>query len=66
MLCLRSTSDFKLWSFDVPAAFAKGMTFEELSKLTGTQLRSVQFDLRAEGIRLLRQIPGFETVESVD
>lgn len=45
------------------AAFAKGMTFTELSELTGTQLRSEQFDLRGEDIRLLRQIPGFESVD---
>ena len=56
---------FKLWSFDVAAAFAKGMTFSELSKLTGTELRSVQFDLRGEDIRLLRQIPGFENFDPI-
>ena len=52
--------DFALFSFDVGAAFAKGMTFKELSELTGQPLREVQFDLTAEDVKLLRLIPEFK------
>ena len=41
------------------------MSFSELSKLTGTQLRSVKFDSRGEDTRVLQQIPGFENVDPV-
>ena len=51
---------YKLFSFDVSTAFAKGMTFKELSSLTGQPLRAVQFDLPAEDVAILRTIPGFE------
>ncbi len=54
---------FVLFSFDVSSAFAKGMTFAELSRLTGEALRSVQFDLDREDVKLLRRIPGFETFD---
>ena len=52
--------DFELFSMDVGSAFAKGMTFEELSRLTGEQLRAVEFDLTSEDVKILRLIPGFE------
>ena len=52
--------DFVLFSFDVSQAFAKGMPFEELSKITGEPLRAVEFDLRGEDVDFLRLIPGFE------
>ena len=52
--------DFELFSFDVSKAFAKGMTFEELSRITGEPLRQVQFELTPEDALLLRKIPGFE------
>ena len=49
-----------LFSLDVSKAFAKGMTFEELSRLSGQPLRTVQFELAAADIPLLKRIPGFE------
>ena len=52
--------DMTLFSFDVSSAFAKGMTFKELSELTGQPLREVQFELTAEDVLLLRKIPGYE------
>ena len=55
--------DMVLFSFDVSAAFAKGMTFKELSELTGDPLRCVQFELAAEDVLLLRRIPGFENFD---
>ena len=37
--------DFVLFSFDISQASAKGATFEEIAKRTGTELRNVEFDL---------------------
>ena len=51
---------FELFSFDVSVAFAKGMTFQELSELTGEPVRSVQCELAPEDVTMLRTIPGFE------
>ena len=51
---------FILFSFDVSQAFAKGWTFEELSKLTGTSCRAVQFDVPKADLDCLNQIRGFE------
>ena len=42
--------DFVLFSFDVSQAFAKGLTFEEYARLTGTQLRQVEFDVAADDV----------------
>merc|ERR1712023_412962 len=36
------------------------MTFEELSALTGCELREVQFDIPFKDLDLLRQIPDFK------
>ena len=52
--------DFVLFSFDVSQAFAKGLTFEEYARLTGTQLREVEFDVASEDVALVRKLPGFE------
>ena len=35
------------------------MTFEELARLTGEQLRHVEVDLDAEDVALIRQLPGY-------
>lgn len=51
--------DFQLCSSDVSAAFAKGMTFEELSKLIGMALRKVELILTGEDVALLRRLPGY-------
>ena len=61
--CTVQEDGFVLFSLDVGSAFAKGMTFEELSKLTGEPLRAVEFDLSPEDVKILRQIPGFETFD---
>ena len=52
--------DWFQWSFDVPQAFAKGMTFQEMSKLTGDPIRSVQVLLRPDDVEVIRAIPGYE------
>ncbi len=52
-------SDWVLFSFDVSAAFAKGLSFKELSELTGEPLRVVQFELHPDDIKLLREISGY-------
>ena len=51
--------DFVLFSLDVSQAFAKGLTFEEYARLTGTQLRQVEFDISADDVALVRKLPGF-------
>ena len=53
--------DCVLFSSDVSQAFAKGMTFEEYARVTGTQLRAVEFEVTAEDAELIRKLPGFET-----
>jgi hypothetical protein len=55
--------DFELFSFDVSKAFAKGMTFEELARLSGEPLRHVQFELAPEDVLLLKKLPGFENFD---
>lgn len=52
--------DLILFSFDVRQAFAKGLTFEELCKLTGAECRSVRFDVPKQDLDCLQQIKGFE------
>ena len=49
---------YELWSADVGQAFLRGLTFAEISRLTGEPLRQVQFDLPAGSVPLLRQLPG--------
>ena len=56
--------DFINFSFDVSKAFAKGMTFKEISELTGEPLRAVEFYLSEEDCQLLRLIPGYEDFNS--
>ena len=51
-------SDFVLFSFDASQAFAKEMTFAEISALTGVELREVQFDVPAADLKVLQQVPG--------
>ena len=54
--------DCKPLPFGVSAAFAECMAFEDLSKLIGTQLCSVQIVLRGVDMRLLRQSPVVQSV----
>ena len=58
-----NNEDWVLFSFDVSQVFAKGMTFEELSRLTGQTLRVVEFDLDYEDAILIRTIPGYENFD---
>ena len=51
--------DYIMFSADVSQAFAKGLTFEELARLTGQPLRAVEFDLSAADVELLRELPGY-------
>ena len=55
--------DFVFFSYDVSQAFAKGMTFKELSELTGTELREVQFDIPSSDVAILKRIAGFENFD---
>ena len=48
--------NFILFSFDVRLAFANGLTFEELSKLTRIESRAVQFDVFRHDLQCLRKI----------
>lgn len=52
--------EWLLFSFNVSAAFAKGLTFEELSQLTGEPLRRVQVELSEQDVAVVRTVPGFE------
>ena len=54
---------FELFSFDVSKAFAKGMSFEELARLTGEPLRQVQFEVAPGDVAVIRKIPGFESFD---
>ena len=51
---------FILFSFDVSQAFAKGLAFDTMSKLTGTECRAVQFDVPKADLDCLKQICVFE------
>ena len=55
-----ATRKWTLWSLDVSHAFLKGLTFEQVSKMTGTPLRSVQLVLPKDAAALLQKIPGYE------
>ena len=57
--------DLVLFSFDVSQAFAKGLTFEEIARLTGTPLREVEFDLSPEDVDLIRRLPGYADFDPV-
>ena len=54
-----------LFSFDVSQAFAKGMTFEELSAFSGQDVRKVEFDAPKVDIEGLREFPDFRDFEPV-
>ena len=50
---------------DISAAFLQGVTYEELSELTGEPLREVNFILPAYCIPFLKKVPGFEDFNPV-
>ena len=49
-----ATTRRTLFSMDISAAFLKGLTFKEISNITGETLRNVQFDFPAADAWLLR------------
>ena len=55
-----ATKRWLLWSLDVSQAFLKGLTFEEVSRMTGTPLRSVQLTLPKGAAAILQKLPGYE------
>ena len=55
---------YTLFSMDISAAFLKGMTYDEIARVTGEPLRSVQFDFPAKDAWLLRQLPGLEDYDN--
>ena len=56
---------FILFSFDVSQAFAKGMTFEELSALSGQDIRKVEFDVPKVDIDWFQQLLDFKDYDPV-
>lgn len=49
--------EFILFSFDVHQAFAKGMAFEELSEISGQNVRKVEFDVPKADLECPKQLP---------
>ena len=49
---------WEVGSADISSAFIRGLTFEEMSKLTGKQLRSAAFILPKGTDEILRSDPG--------
>ena len=45
---------------DISKAFLQGVTYDELSKMTGEPLRDVSFYLPPSSIAILKQLPGYE------
>ena len=60
-----ATKQWLLWSLDVSQAFLKGLTFEEVAKMLGTPLRSVQLDLPRGAAALLQKLPGYDKFNPV-
>ena len=57
---IAQNTEFEFFAFDVSAAFAKGMTFQELADFAGDTLCEVQFDLDTMSLELLKSLPGFK------
>ena len=47
-------------TMDMSNAFLQGVTYEELSEMTGEPIREVHFDLPAGSIPISKQVEGFE------
>ena len=61
-----STAAVRSWpivSVDVEKAFLQGMTYEELSRVTGEPTRDVSFTLPAGSVPALRQLPGYSNFD---
>ena len=54
---------YRLWTIDVPKAFLRGLTFQQLSDATGEEELHMQLELPAGTIPLLRKIDGFATFD---
>ena len=50
---------WRIVSADVAKAFLQGVTYAELSRITGKPLREVCFDLPSNCVHLLRTLPGY-------
>ena len=50
-------------AIDIRKALLKGISYEELAKLTGEPERDVNFELDAETAAILRQCEGFENFD---
>ena len=57
--------EFILCSFDVSQAFAKGMTFEESSALSGQDVRKAELDVSKADIECVRQLLDFRDFDPV-
>ena len=55
-----------LFSLDVSQAFAKCMTFEELSVFSGQDIRNVEFDVPQADLERLRALLGFKDFDPVN
>ena len=61
LLCSEAVArKWDICTTDISKAFLQGVTYEELSKLTGELLREVNFYLPASNIPILRKVQGFE------
>ena len=55
--------EFMLSTFDVSQTSAKGMTFEELTALSGQDIRKVESDAPKADVGCLRELPGFRDLD---
>eukprot|EP00438_Fugacium_kawagutii_P025194 Skav218080 [mRNA] locus=scaffold3382:13254:23272:- [translate_table: standard] len=65
-LLLSEAACHPTWSFlslDINKAFLQGLTYEELSQLTGQEERIVHFTLPHGSAAILRRIPGYENYD---
>jgi hypothetical protein len=52
-----------LFTADVGQAFLRGLTFEELAKLTGEPIRKVSLEVDKETIEIIRELPGYSNFD---
>ena len=60
VLAIASQMRWELISADVSSAFIRGLTFSEMSKLTGKEIRSASFSPPKGCEDVIRKLPGFE------
>ena len=61
---IASNMRWELLSADVSSAFIRGLTFEEMSKLTGSEVRTAAFSVPKTSEYLIKLLPGFEAYDS--